>query len=533
MIDSENLKEKNGKKNYIFLLVLILILAFILRYYKANAVNIWVDDAFSYFLSLESVSRILKTLYYTDAHPPLSYFFFHFWVKLGQNLLFLRFPGILMGTLSIIGVYLLGKELISEKAGIIAAFMTAVSAAHIFMCWQIRMYPYLSFFIIFAFYFFTKLFARGRASELRFDGTNRNSETCPLSESASGGLAHKHSSNEQRATSNGIYWLLYTLFMVISWYLHYFAIFITIAHNIIVILFYRRINIKYWIYSQLAIVICYLPWFKYLFFQLFTNRGPQETAFSWHFILMVYMFFTTHIIYIPGKYYYYFSVPMCSLLVLLSVMAVINNRKDRFMLAVVFIGFYAQFFMLYFKSLLTAQSVFQERYFQYILPLYFLTIIASFVNKEKIKTFLATIVILCFLIFNASALYNMYYVKSFGIQRWTEATDYIKKDYRNTDGIIIQSSYQAFPFNYYFTNCHKEYYVPGRDTKKLKYILKNHKRVWMIMSFAWQDDPNNDATKWLAANCKTIQTIRFKSFLENESADIIIWLFERKPEIKH
>ena len=519
-----------NKKDYTFLLILIVILAFILRYYKADTASLWADDAFSYYLSLQNITGILKYLYTFDAHPPLFYFFLHFWVKLGQNPLFLRMPGIIIGSLSIFGVYLLCKELLNKKFAIIAAFFTALSVSHVYMCREIRMYPYLSFFIIFAFYFFTKLFARGQASELRFDGTNRNCETCPLSESAGGGLAHEQTITAlppYRSTPY-IYWILYTLCMVISWYLHYFGIIAMISQNIIVLLFRKKINIKYWLYSQIAVLICYAPWFKYLFYQLFSSRGPTEAGFTWkHIFLMFDYFFTSIFISYPAKNAQVFIYAIFALCVIILIFSLINNHKNKFFIAVSFFGFYTQFVILYAKSILTQNSMFQLRYFYYILPLYFMIIIGSFLNKEKFKPLMAAVIIPLFLFFNFMGLYNYYNVKEFTIQRWDEGARYMEQYYDKNDGIIVQNLFQTFPFNYYFKPKHKEYYVTKDSaSRQLSVAMEKHKRIWLVKSFAYYEDPNNVVERCLLNDYKFVRGARFSNYIQPD-ADITVALFEK------
>ncbi|MFH1453796.1 MAG: glycosyltransferase family 39 protein [Armatimonadota bacterium] len=490
------MENNKNNKSYIAILTMVIALALILRYFKADTMNLWLDEAFGYWLSLQPLSNILKYIYNMDAHPPLFYFFLHFWVKAGHNPLTLRLPGIILGSLSLIGVYLLGKELINKQAGLIAAFMTAVSVSCVMMSREIRMYVYLSFFIIFAFYFFVKLFDRREVPESEYN-------------------------------PKPIYWFLYMICMVASWYLHYLGIFVSVSHNIIVALFYRRINIRHWILSQLIILICYIPWYKYLFYQIFCSRGPQEATFGWNAILYIWdLLFSSSMLLYPDKYNMWFVFIISALCLLILILSIVNYRKDRFFLAVVFIGFYTPFLILYFKSLLTSQTIFQLRYFNYALPLYFLIVVSSFVTKKKINTFLAFIIIGSFLVFNAAGLYNKYYVKGFQVQRWTEAVEYLQEHYNSNDAIIIQSSFQAMPFNYYFRQKHTEYYLTGKDVPELKGILAKHGRIWMVMSFAWQSDSENRIAKWLYENCEW-EAVRYKNFTQSD-ADIIVILFTPK-----
>src|SRR5574341_1942537 len=74
------------------LLIVIILLAFALRMYKASTTPMWGDEGFSVY----SASRDLYAITFegkdVDPHPPLYYYLFHFWLPLaGTSELSIRF----------------------------------------------------------------------------------------------------------------------------------------------------------------------------------------------------------------------------------------------------------------------------------------------------------------------------------------------------------------------------------------------------------------------------------------------------------
>lgn len=214
-------------------------------------------------------------------------------------------------------------------------------------------------------------------------------------------------------------------------------------------------------------------------------------------------------------------------ILLILTLSIVNNYENKFFLAVAFIGFFTPIVILFFKSLLTANSAFQERYFHYILPLYFIIVVSSFLNRKNLKIFTAAVVLIFFLSFNATALYNMYYVKGFSSQRWSEAASYLSQHYKSGDGIIVQSGFQAFAFRYYFREKHKEYYLTGNQLRALKEITGKHKRIWMVTSYAWQEDPQGMALQWFYKNWEFERFALFRNFIQSD-ADVTVILFSKK-----
>ena len=123
----------------LFVSVVILLLATLLRFWTLGRNSFWLDEAQLFTLGAKSLSAI----WFTEpdiGHPPLYYAFIHFWLYFGRSELLIRLPSALF---SLIGVALtgcLGRRLGGEKAGIWASLLLAVAPLDIWYAQEARMY---------------------------------------------------------------------------------------------------------------------------------------------------------------------------------------------------------------------------------------------------------------------------------------------------------------------------------------------------------------------------------------------------------
>ncbi|NMB69386.1 MAG: hypothetical protein GYA20_11565 [Chloroflexi bacterium] len=126
-----------------FLLV-ILAIAVLLRCIALNGRGIQYDDAFSYFLSIQSLPDIVRGTA-ADTMPPLYYFLLHFWAIISPELWFLRLLSILLTLASLWLLYRIVALLAGTKAALWASLFAAVSPLQIYHAQDIRMYALLEF----------------------------------------------------------------------------------------------------------------------------------------------------------------------------------------------------------------------------------------------------------------------------------------------------------------------------------------------------------------------------------------------------
>ncbi|WP_188980729.1 glycosyltransferase family 39 protein [Halocalculus aciditolerans] len=100
------------------------------------------------------VVHLFVTLPQIDTHPPLYYFLMHYWRAIfGASLASLRFPSVVFGTATLLGVYLVGDELRDEQTGLIAAVLLTLSPFFISVSQYARGYALFALSITFSWFF--------------------------------------------------------------------------------------------------------------------------------------------------------------------------------------------------------------------------------------------------------------------------------------------------------------------------------------------------------------------------------------------
>jgi len=104
-------------------LFVILIFAFALRMYRLTYQCLNVDEVTTQWIANSSVPFIIHYSLGQDYNPPLFYLIAHYSGLLcgGMTGFALRFPPVVFGTLAIIPIYLIGKEVKNETVGLLVA----------------------------------------------------------------------------------------------------------------------------------------------------------------------------------------------------------------------------------------------------------------------------------------------------------------------------------------------------------------------------------------------------------------------------
>lgn len=134
------------KRYFRLLLAAIVLLAALLRIYQLGRESLYFDELYTVWairLPLGSLMREVPA----SGHPPLYYLVAHFWFMLGNSDAWVRSLAWAAGVGAVGLMYLTGKELVSRKAGLAAAALSAVSP---FLVWESRIATDYSWMIAFA-----------------------------------------------------------------------------------------------------------------------------------------------------------------------------------------------------------------------------------------------------------------------------------------------------------------------------------------------------------------------------------------------
>lgn len=213
--------------------LLIPLLALTLRLYRLGAQSLWYDEGVSVYLARMSLPQ-LTVWTAEDIQPPLYYYLLHFWLPLfGQSSseFVVRFPSLFFGVLTVPLLYGVGRHLFSATAGLLAAFLAAISPLYLWYSQEARMYTMLTFLCLLSSYLLLKALERKAPPYL------------PL-------------------------WLAFAAANVAAAYTHYFAGFVMAFQGIY--LMYWAWQMREWrsllqgVAAFVVIALAYLPWVPFM-----------------------------------------------------------------------------------------------------------------------------------------------------------------------------------------------------------------------------------------------------------------------------
>ncbi len=125
-------------------ILLILLLAFTLRFYRLDAQSLWNDEGTSVAVAGRDPATIARDAA-RDIHPPLYYWLLHGWLRLtGDSEFAVRSLSALPGVGLVALTYALGRRLAGRWTGLAAAFLAAVHPFQIVYSQEARMYMLLA-----------------------------------------------------------------------------------------------------------------------------------------------------------------------------------------------------------------------------------------------------------------------------------------------------------------------------------------------------------------------------------------------------
>jgi mannosyltransferase len=147
-----------GRRAERILLAGAVVLAAVLRFTALDARGWWRDEAVTVRLLRLPFDELLRTIPDSEGSPPLYYVLAWVWTRLfGDSEVGLRSFSALVGTLTVVVVYLAGRDLVSKRTGIVAAYFTAVSPLLVWHAQDSRSYALLVLTGALSFLFFVRL----------------------------------------------------------------------------------------------------------------------------------------------------------------------------------------------------------------------------------------------------------------------------------------------------------------------------------------------------------------------------------------
>ncbi len=212
-------------------LLLLILLGFLFFTFRLDYQSLWYDEGFSVYLAEMGLGEITARTA-SDIHPPLYYYLLHFWVLVfGSSEFSLRFPSVVFGLLTVPVIWAVGRRLLGESSGFLAAALVSISPLFLWYSQEARMYTLVTFLCLLSTYLVLRV----------MDGGGRTVE-----------------------------WTVYILASVVAVYTHFYAFFVLAFQFVFFIGWWflwskggvrqRWATLARGLLSQAAVVAAYLPW---------------------------------------------------------------------------------------------------------------------------------------------------------------------------------------------------------------------------------------------------------------------------------
>ena len=151
----------------IWLLTGLTVLGAVLRLATVSHQSFWLDEALAARELHMSFGAMLRSINHGEPNPPLFFVLAWPWAKVfGTSEAGIRSLSVLAGTALIPVAYLCGRDLVSRRAGLLAAAFVALSPFMIWYSQEAREYMLLALFCAVSFLFFARLWHRSSRRNL-------------------------------------------------------------------------------------------------------------------------------------------------------------------------------------------------------------------------------------------------------------------------------------------------------------------------------------------------------------------------------
>lgn len=490
-----------------FILLIVVLIGTVLRFYQIDEWSIWVDESWSMkFADLSFTDYFTNK--YGDVHPPFYYILLDLWMLLfGSSEAAIRSFSAVSGSFSIVMIYCVGCLLFSKATGLVSAVLLALAAFHIQYAQNARMYELLSLLAILSYYFLIKLTMK------------------PDIKSSAG----------------------YVIFTTLLVYTHFAGLFLIIAQNVYVFTkFLARtknigINLKAWLLLQLAVAVLYSPWADYLLGILssiqgnvdFDNPAPKLrdvlTTFSIYagtnkllllfvLVLPLSLFSIKKIAGSINLRNFESSIRDYCWLVSLTNVSRIWLLMTWLLIPIIIPWVVSQFSatIYYERTLIGSSLAF------YLLVAYAIT---------NIKTNLLILAVVVTIILLSVPSLKSYYNTDINREPWRDVARYVDANAKPDDMVIFHTPERGVvlrSFGYYSQNAEliknsfpeNSAMVSERNINKLRTILQNRGRVWLVLVHYKGSDPEGLIKTSLAKDYGIIDQLKF--------GRIEVYLFEKE-----
>ena len=422
------------KKFPIVLFAIFLVVGTGLRFYKLDDKSLWYDELHSIIPTApeNSLSSVIE--YSTGDQPPLFFILLHSWYQVfpydeasGKTMT------AILGSLGLIAVFFLGKELGGTKIGLAAMLVTACNIFHIYYSQELRFYSLLFLMSTVSFIFFIRFIRNQTARDQ----------------------------------------LLFTLSTIGLLYTHYFGIVIVLSQAVIFLFlqFYLRKSFSFFLRGlacALITAIAFSPWIPILL-------KDNQTASFWITDPGPFFFAEYFTRYFNGWWALSFKYLLSGLLLFLVAtffFNVVRNKDEKFPYWILIAWLFLTLAIPYAYTIIKIPMI-VDRYTIITLPAVF--VIVAFGWEKLPNRYLRIAVLLLFVVLSVRVL-NRYYGK-FKKPEYRELAHQIVSENTGKSPVL---SKEAWHFNFFFKKYEAGYKVININEIEFSDWLKDKDHFYVI-----------------------------------------------------
>lgn len=478
-------------------LVGMTVLGGFLRFYAIGDKDLWLDEAFSVWMSRQPLPALFDWLVRIDQHPPLYYTLLHFWLAFGDTAAQVRLLSALLSTLTIPVIFLIGRQIAGPAAGLIAALILAVAPFQVRFAQETRMYALLTLNVALALLALVCLLNDPRAASMR------------LGSQFGRGL---HTRQPWRAVATDLAWIGYVLCSAAAMLSHNTAIFFPVAVNLFVLglLAWRHgggrapttgtfnpPSLSNWLLAQAGVFVCWSPWLAAALIQsIGVYRSFWIAAPSFDTVIATLKALLNDFWPAQGAWAQVIWLGYAALLVLGIVHLRQRLAVAALLVVLVVTPFVGELLVSFWRPIFSDRTLIWTA-----LPLTLLLALGIMQIRRK-PAIVAGLAILVAI--NGLSL-RTYYV-DYEKEQWRDAAAYVAAHAQADDLILFNASWVQLPFDFYFRAFKRpvaEHGLPvdlfdrgvlepkmaATDLPRLRTLLHDRSRVWLIYSHDWYTDP--------------------------------------------
>ena len=504
-------------RSTVLLLVLLTGAGAVLRFAGIGDKSLWIDEAFSVWVSQQPFGSLWRTTVDLDFHPPLYYASLHAWLALGDGEVALRSLSALLSVLTLPVVFLIGQRLGGRALGLLSCGLLAVSPLHIAYAQQARMYALMTLCAALSILFLVLVIGQP-------DGSGTSSAGRPRS---------------AYAPRSSLCWGLFAVSTALTMLSHNMAVLVPVAIALFVAITAIRSALRsardhpdqlLTIGSLLhplrgvmgvatglsAAVVLWLPWLPNFLSQ--SRRVDEEFWISpptlstflehWHDLTNAYG---------PEGAYRNYILAVVLVLIVLGVRQLRGRPEAGLLLLLVLVPVAVELLVSLRRPIFHTQTLAWTS-----VPL--CVLIAAGMLRVRLRPLVALVAALT-LVLNAVGI-RSYHLND-GKEDWRTAVHHVAERVRSDELVLFSAAWAQIPFDYYYARSGGppitqrglptdvlesevlEAKMTEADLARLDELAAGRSTVWLVLSHDWYTDPRGMVPSGLSASFRAVDSRAF------------------------